>query len=143
MSGIVENLNSETGQGRPPVSLVLLVALGCVLALAVTSTAWAGPYLRVSTELSPARSTAECRAQAAKALGNLQKRKQLLVDQKNPRLGGTRDSTAYVECIFVGKNEQRRDQWIFHISIASTNGQESAQLLKLLREELGSFVRID
>jgi hypothetical protein len=32
----------------------------------------------------------------------------------------------------VGKNERKRDQWIFYVSIASTNQEESIQILNLL-----------
>jgi hypothetical protein len=69
------------------------------LFLGFGSTAWAGPYLRVSTELSVARSTKECGQQAAKALSDLRRDRRLRVPEDNPRLGYTRDTTAYVDCI--------------------------------------------
>lgn len=67
----------------------------------------------------------------------------LKLADNDPRLGYTEASTVYVQCIFVGPNENRRDQWIFYISIASTSSRESAQLLRALRQELGEIVRID
>ena len=119
---------------------IVVIIVGTLMS---STTTWAGPYLRTSNEMSIARSTKECGSHAAKALVNLQKNRHLRVDRNNKLLGGTKDSTLYVECIFVGKNEQRRNQWIFHISIASTNWDKSGKLLKLLRSELGKFVRID
>lgn len=114
-----------------------------LLILFLGSPAWAGPYLRTSTELSIARSTKECGGQAAKTMSDLRKEGRLQVPGNNPRLGYTRDTTAYVECIYVGKNERKRDQWIFYISIASTNEKESIAILNLLRDRLGRWVRID
>ena len=107
------------------------------------SSTWAGPYLLTSVEMSIARSTKECGGHATKALRSLQKKRMLQVDNKNKLLGWTKDSTMGVQCIFVGKNEHRRDQWIFQISIASTNLKESKKLLKMLRKELRRTVRID
>lgn len=127
----------------PRRSSAVLAPLALALFLGFGSTAWAGPYLRVSTELSVARSTKECGQQAAKTLSDLRREGRLRVAEDNPRLGYTRDTTAYVQCIYVGKNERKRDQWIFYLSVASTNQKESVQILNLLRDRLGRWVRID
>lgn len=132
-----------TRRGFPRRSSAMLAPLTLAMLLGFASTAWAGPYLRRSIELSVARSTKECGQHAAKTLSDLHREGRLRVPEDNPRLGYTRDTTAYVECIFVGKNESKRDQWIFYISIASTNEEESIQILKLLRDRLGRWVRID
>lgn len=50
-------------------------------------------------ELSVARSTKECGQQAAKTLSDLRRDRRLRVPEDNPRLGYTRDTTAYVDCI--------------------------------------------
>lgn len=121
----------------------MFIVLGLGVTLSLAGPTWAGPYLFRSIEKSVARSTNECRGQVVKVLRNLQSKGKLKVDKNNKYLGATTDSTAHVDCIFVGKNERRRDSWVFYIAIASTNRQESQNLLKLLRLELGKFVRID
>jgi hypothetical protein len=121
----------------------MLAPLTLAMLLGFASMAWAGPYLRTSAELSVARSTKECNQHAAKTLSDLRREGRLRVSEDNPRLGSTRDTTASVNCVFVGKNESKRDQWIFYISIASTNKEESIQILKLLRDRLGRWERID
>ncbi len=65
------------------------------------------------------------------------------VDQKNNRLGWTSATTIYVDCIFVGKNAQKRNQWIYYISAASTNLKDSEQLRKRLQSTLRKIAPID
>jgi hypothetical protein len=124
--------------------MVYLTAFITLLTLGVASASEAGPYLFTSIEMSNARSTPECGGQIKKILRNLaQHDKRLTVSPNNDTLGVTRDSTVGLECIFVGKNERRQDQWIVYISIASTNREESDNLLKALRKQIRDYTRID
>ena len=67
----------------------------------------------------------------------------LQVDKKDKFLGVTKNSTVGVDCVFVGQNEQRRDQWIFYVAIASTNWAESGRLMDSLWHEFDKAVHID
>lgn len=109
----------------------------------LSSLAWAGPYLHVMIEYSKARSQAECQSFAAKAVYSVAKSGHMKVDQNNNRLGWTRNTTVYVDCIFVGKNEQNRNQWIYYISASSTNLKVSERLRSLLQTALRNIVPID
>jgi hypothetical protein len=121
-----------------------ITALALGLTLIACSPAWAGPYLLRSAESSIAGSTRECGQLSAKALSRLAENGALKVDsEKNKYLGWTKDSTVYVDCIFVGKNEARRDQWIYYVSIASSDERESKSLHEQMRREIGRTVRID
>jgi hypothetical protein len=125
-------------------TLRVIVALACASVLAAVAPAWAGPYLRTSIEISKAAtSQKDCGGQIRKVLLTLQKERHLTVSRDNDSLATTNDSTVGVECIFVGPNEQKRNQWIFYIAIASTNGQESANLMRLLRKKFSEIERID
>lgn len=119
-----------------------LAVLGVALSGAKTL-AWAGPYLNTSVEMSIARSPAECGQLAVKALTSLQKQHYLEVSPKDRRVGFTKDSTVSVHCMLVGQNEQRQNQWIYSVAIASTDETEAQKLLDLLRRELKRTVRID
>ena len=121
-------------------SLTVLVAVAVVGVARVSD---AGPYLFTSTELSKATSQKECGGHVVKVLRSLEQEKRLTVAKDNDRLATTRDSTVHVDCIFVGPNEQRRNQWIFYIAIASTNRDEAQGLLKMLRTKFNQIVRID
>ncbi len=115
-----------------------------ILGLTMLGTsAWAGPYLHVTTEYSKARSQGECQSFAAKAVYSVAKSSPMKVDQKNNRLGWTSATTIYVDCIFVGKNAQKRNQWIYYISAASTNLKDSEQLRKRLQSTLRKIAPID
>jgi hypothetical protein len=105
--------------------------------------AWAGPYLFRAIEMAPASSQKECEGHVVRILGNAQKEGRLSVDKENPRLAWTPASTVHVDCIFVGQNEQRRDQWIFYIAVASTDRQDSDSLMDMLRTRFSKLVRID
>lgn len=122
---------------------VMLVVLSFGVTFGVARPTWGGPYLLRSIEMSPATSQKECGGQVVRVLRNLQKEGRLSVDKNNASLAVTNDSTVHVDCIFVGRNEQGRNQWIVYIAIASTNGPESENLLKLLRSKFRDIVRID
>lgn len=121
----------------------VIVALACASILAAVAPAWAGPYLRTSIELSKATSQKDCGGQIHRVLQTLQKERHLTVSRDNDSLATTNASTVGVDCIFVGPNEQKRNQWIFYIAIASTDGPESANLMRLLKKKFSEIVRID
>lgn len=121
----------------------LLVATILGIGLLYGTPVWAGPYLHVRIEISKARSQAECENFAAKALHSLAQKGHLHVDAKNKRLGFTKDTTLFVDCIFAGKNEKGHNQWIYYISAASTNLDESEKLRKLVATTLGKIKPID
>lgn len=119
-----------------------IVALGLVCVIDVPP-AWSGPYLFRTIEMSNASSQKECEGWVVRVLDRMQKERRLRVDAGNSRLGFTRDSTLHVDCIFVGRNEQKRNQWIYYVAIASTSKQESLDLLALIRKRFAEIVRID
>jgi hypothetical protein len=119
-----------------------IVVLGLVGVVDVTF-AWSGPYLFRTIEMSNATSQKECEGLIVRVLGGMQKERRLTVDANNRRLGVTRASTLHVDCIFVGPNERKQNQWIYYVAIASTNRQESQDLLKLIRRRFSEIVRID
>jgi hypothetical protein len=124
--------------------MVYLTAFITLLTLGAASASEAGPYLRTSSEMSNARSTPECEGQIRKILRNLARHdNRLTVLPNNDTLGVTKDSTVGLECISVGPNERRQDQWIIYISIASTNREESDNLLTALRKQIRDYTRFD
>jgi hypothetical protein len=104
------------------------------------TSAWAGPYLHRVIEFSKARSQAECESFATKAMQSVAQSSSMQVKM---RLGWTKDTTIYVDCIYVGKNEQKRDQWIYYISASSTNLNDSEQLRKRVQSTLRTIAPID
>ena len=103
----------------------------------------AAPYLHTGTEYSKARSQKECENFAAKAAHTLAQRGHMKVDQRNRRLGWTSDTTIYVDCIFVGLNAQKRNQWIYYISSASTKLNDANKLRSALINSLRKIAPID
>jgi hypothetical protein len=125
--------------------MVYLTALMMLLlTLGVARASDAGPFLRTSVEMSNARSTKECGGQIRKILSNLAQRDdRLTVSRNNDTIAATKESTVGLECIFVGPNERRQDQWIIYIAIASTNKEEVDNLLGALRKQIRDYTRFD
>jgi hypothetical protein len=115
----------------------------CVaIALGVARPSWAGPYLRTTVEYSTARSTPECGGQVTRALRRMEKEKHL-DGMRDGGVAWTKASTLVVECLFVGKSDQRSKQWIFYIAIAGTDEEEWKSLWSRVRNELKKSRPID
>lgn len=126
---------------RPRLEAATLLIL--TLGLAFAGSAWAGPYLHRAVDYSNANSQAECVSLAGSAMARLASGGDLKVEPKNPRLGWTKDTTLFVDCLFVGRTEQRPNQWIYYVSTASTNLEESNRLRALVLDRLSKITRID
>jgi hypothetical protein len=118
---------------QPLVMMLATFTLGLTM---LGMSAWAGPYLRIANEDSKARKPGECQSLAAKAMHSIAQSSPMRVDQKNSRFGSTESTSIYVECIFVGRDEQKRDRWIYYVSVSSTNLKEADQLLNIVRSKL-------
>ena len=126
---------------------VAMVVLGLGILVATPSSTWAGPYLQVRSLPSNAGSTKHCQRQAAKALSGLKTQIKILRVNQKRRLGSTKNSTMYVDCIMVGQNQRRamsdaerqRQRWVFYVSLASTSNSEAKALLKRLTAQLAKY----
>jgi hypothetical protein len=95
--------------------IVYLTAFVSLLILCAASASEAGPILRRSIEMSNARSQPECGGQVAKILKNLSEQgNQLTVSKNNDSLATTQESTVGLECILVGRTQDRQEQWIIY-----------------------------
>jgi hypothetical protein len=119
----------------------VMVALTFAIPLGVTRPALASPALRRSVEYSNATSTKECGQQVVSVLGRLKTEGQFRTH--NGEYAATKDSTVSINCIFVGRSDQRAKQWIFNIVVASNDAQEGREIMELLRTRLRGIVRID
>jgi hypothetical protein len=124
--------------------VVYLTALAMLLALGVAHTSNAAPLLYRSVEMSNARNLQECGGQARKILRALAERdNKLSVHPNNDTFASTSQSTVSLECLFVGDNGHRRDQYIIYIAIASTHKEEAHNLLETLRRHIRDYTRTD
>jgi hypothetical protein len=129
VNGVTMNLTSRRYRLR--VGIVFRFVLAGIVPVA-----WAGPYLLVTEEPSSAVSKSECVDRVVEALSLLQKQGLLKVDGTNNHLGVTNDSTLNVDCVFIGKDKQGSQRWMFYTAIASTNEQESKDLMDRARWQL-------
>lgn len=127
-------------RGHRTACRMLLVVLGVAVILSVANPTLGGPYLLNWIEMSPAAgSQGGCNGQVVSVLRNLQKEeRRLSVQGRHGRRAMTENSTMVVDCIFVGRN-----QWIFYISIASTDSPELKHLEKLLQEKFRAIEPFD
>jgi len=100
--------------------------------------AYAGPYLRHSFEETAAKSPKGCRALAEKVLRNLQAELRLSVSDRNSTLASTPHSTVSIDCVAVGPN-----RFVALVMIASTDGQESQNILRRFQQQFQSTGPID
>jgi hypothetical protein len=117
------------------------VALTLAISLGVICPAVASPALSRSTEYSNATSTKECGQQAAGVLKRLKAEGKF--STHDGEYAASKDSTVAIDCIFVGRSDQRAKQWIFYIVVASDNRAEGREIMELLRARLKGIVRID
>ena len=119
----------------------VMVALTLAISLGVARRAVASPSLSHSVEYSNATLTKECGQQAVSVLKRLKTEGQF--SRHDGEYAATKDSTVSIDCIFVGRSDQRAKQWIFYIVVASNNKQEGREIMELLRTRLKGIVRID
>lgn len=122
-------------QENPMPLRATIVAVCVVGALCIARPSWAGPHLTMIAEFSSAQSQRECGSQVGHVLRRMEREKRL-DGVRDDGLAWTRESTIYIECIFVGQTEARRNQWIFQVAIASTDEAEFKRLLSQIRTEL-------
>jgi hypothetical protein len=121
--------------------IVPVVVLSVAVTAGVACPAWAGPHLARTTEYSSAGSIQECGRQVSRVLARLQKEGH--VSRTDGDFASNASSTAAVECVLVGRSQQREQQFIFYIVVASDDANKGRDLRELLRKRLGRIERID
>ena len=131
------------GNHQPTFRVIFFLVLGLAVTLGAARPSWGGPYLRVSDMNSSASSYKQCGNQVLTVFRKLKREGRVSLDRRYPRYASTKKSTIRIDCVFVGRSEQRRNQWIFYIAIASNDRQESAKLFKLVQRKIRGIQSID